>query len=81
MIQSSRNVMLYGIYKKSDMTFNQDEFMSGIKKGLVKLAVPNVSELCVIEISGDAYRYPAIRNSLDELLYFDQNNKLYINQK
>ena len=81
MIQTSSNIILYGNYQKPDAILQSDSFMNRIKSGLEKQVVPNITDLCVIEIEGDSYRYPALRNEIGDLLYFNRKDHLLISRK
>lgn len=78
MIQTSRNVILYGTYSKYDID-NVDTF-NKMKDQLEKYAVPDIASLGVLEIEDDSYHYPLLVSNIGEQLYFSEKDKLYINQ-
>ena len=80
MVQTSYNTILYGQFVKTDIS-NHEDFLKDIKNNMKKIVVPEIEDLAVVEIVDDNYLYPAIYTNIGQLLYFDQKNKLYINQE
>ena len=79
-VQTSYNTVLYGKFSKIDISMNEN-FLEDMKKSFKKEVVPEISDLAIIEVVDDDYYYPSIRTTIGELLYFDSNDKLYMNEE
>ena len=77
LIQTSSNVIYYGKYPKSELK-DDTAYLKKVRDGLVKMAVPNIVKLGVIEIEGDDYQYPMLEDEIGQYYYFDSKGKLYI---
>lgn len=79
LIQVGPNSVLYGNFPKSKISYDSD-YLKKVKKSLKKYVVSEISSLGTISIQNSDYKYPIIRSSLGEYLYFDKDNKLYIDK-
>lgn len=79
LIQVGANSVLYGNYPKSQISFDE-EYLNKVKEGLSKYVVTDINGLGTLSIQNSEYKYPVIKSTLGEYLYFDKDNKIYIDK-
>lgn len=79
LIQVGNNSVLYGSYLKSEIILDKD-YLEKVKNDLNLYVVTEIGKLGTLSIKNSEYKYPIIQSNIGEYLYFDKDNKLYIDK-